>query len=175
MAGNNFPSISGEALMYEQPNNRWMRRPMQRPTSFVLIGAVLAVVGMFVNHALPELRAKWHAPERQRVLLYSADHQAIRDAGMALLESTKDQSAFPCTSKVWGGPPRFPTAPPSIRAIHPTEITLWFGESLDINCGATSRNYGVRVFLSQRHEFGTKQLLDRLWYYDSEGEIPDKF
>ena len=160
--------------MYERSDSGWIRRPVQRPASFVLIGAVLAIIGMFVSHALPELPAKWHAPERQQLLLYSADHQAIRDEAMVLLESTKNQPAFPCTSKVWGGPPRFPMAAACIRAIHPTEITLWYGESLDINCGAKSRNYGLRVFLSQRHEFGTKQLLDRLWYYDSEGEIPEK-
>ena len=146
---------------------------MQRPTSLVFIGALLAVAGLFLNHALPELRAKWSAEERQRLLLYGANHQAICDAATELIESTKDQRSRTWTDKVWGGAPSYPHAPSCVRALHPTEITLWYGESVDINCGAQSRRYGLQVFLSSKRGSGTKQLLERLWYYDSEGQVPN--
>ena len=32
--------------MYERSDSGWIRRPVQRPASFVLIGAVLAIIGM---------------------------------------------------------------------------------------------------------------------------------
>jgi hypothetical protein len=43
---------------------------------------------------------------------------------------------------------------------------------LSIGCGPLEDDYGIVVFAADVQQSGTKQLVDGVWYFDSQNRIP---
>ena len=138
----------------------------------VLVPTALALGHILCNSVLPQVIPKWNATARQRTILYSADHAAIRDSARELINSA-DPSDVRAVDKLWGTAPDWERAPEAVRAIKPTSVSLWGHEEVRINCGSLDRSYGIEVFAPEAQQSGTKQLIDGVWYFDSENQIPE--
>jgi hypothetical protein len=137
----------------------------------VIVPTVVALVHIVRHSVLPEVIPRWNATARQRTILYSADHVAIRQCGRELLSSVDPSDAL-AVDKRWGSAPDWNGAPDAVRALNPTRISLWGRDSLSIGCGPLEDDYGIVVFAADVQQSGTKQLVDGVWYFDSQNRIP---
>jgi hypothetical protein len=139
----------------------------------VVVPTVVALVHIVRHSVLPEVIPRWNATARQRTILYSADHVAIRECGRELINSA-DPSDVRAVEHRWGSAPDWDAAPDAIRALKPTHISLWGRDSLRICCGSHDCDYGIQVFAADVQQSGTKQLIDGVWYFDDLNRIPQR-
>lgn len=137
----------------------------------VLVPVAFGLGAVVWRAARHDVIPKWNATARQRVILYQADHKAIREAALNLMNSAAS-SDVNAVDKIWGREPDFSAAPEAVRAINPTSVLVFGRQYVCISCGGGGRDYGLTIFAPDAKPWGTKELIDGVWYFDNQNEVP---
>jgi len=107
-------------------------------------------------------------------LMYETDHKALLLAGRKVLEESRigkweQQKQYIISTD---DDPNITNLPKIILDLNPSYIVIYDEDSMSIEMMGGMHHFGVRIYRehfekpSGFFEFGDKQLLDGLWYYD---------